>query len=114
MVTNDRINVVAAKRSWPTRIDETSYYTVKEWIITRLEFVEHEIDCIFKYYSVYVTPELMSVLEKILGSTMHQNFARVTLQSPVNLSFEKCSEDYFFKPYFDLMMELESLKEQYR
>lgn len=86
---------------------------VKGWIITRLQFVEHEVDRIFKYYSAYVTPELMNVLERILKSTMHQNFARVILQSPDNISFECCNKDDFFKPYFELMIELESLKGQF-
>ena len=84
----------------------------KKW--TRLEFIEHDIDCLFKYYSAYVTPELMNTLEKILHSTMHKNFARITLQTPNNMSFGGCDVDIFFKPYFDLMKELEFLKEQYR
>lgn len=112
--TFDRINVVAASRSYLGQINESSYFTVKEWILTRLEFIEHDIDCLFKYYSAYVTPELMNVLEKILQSVLHQNIARVTLQSPNGISFEECNKDFFLKPYFDLMKELESLKEQYR
>ena len=56
----------------------------------------------------------MFILEKILKSSMHKNFARNILQSPGDLSFEKCDEDIFFAPYFDLMKELESLKEQYQ
>ncbi len=72
MRINDGINVVAASRAFPVHLNESSYFTVREWIITRLEFVEHDIDCIFKYYSFFVTP------------------------------------------YFDLMKELESLKEQYQ
>lgn len=114
MRINDRINVVAASRAFPVHLNESSYFTVREWIITRLEFVEHDIDCIFKYYSFFVTPDLMFVLEKILKSPMHKNFARSILQSPGDLSFEKCDEDIFFSPYFDLMKELESLKEQYQ
>ena len=114
MKTNDRINVIAAQRSLSAHMDESSYYTVKEWVITRLEFIEHEIDCIFKYYSFFITPELMRVLEKILKSMMHKNFARNLLQSPDNISFKECNVDIFFTPYFDLMKELESLKEQYQ
>ena len=112
--TLDRINVVAAKRSSSAHMDDTSRFTVKEWILTRLEFIEHEIDCIFKYYSFFITPELMQVLEKILKSRMHNNFARNLLQSPDNISFKECNEDIFFTPYFDLMKELESLKTQYQ
>ena len=112
--TNDRINVFAASRVSSAHMDESSYYTVKEWITTRLEFVEYEIDCIFKYYSFFITPELMQVLEKILKSRMHKNFARNILQSPDNISFRECNEDIFFTPYFDLMKKLESLKEQYQ
>lgn len=114
MKINDRINVVAASRAFPIHLNESSYFTVREWIITRLEFVEHDIDCIFKYYSFFVTPDLMFVFEKILKSPMHKNFARSILQSPGDLSFEKCDEDIFFTPYFDLMKELESLKELYQ
>ena len=112
--TLDRINVIAASRSHSGQIDENSYFTIKEWILTRLDFIEHDIDCLFKYYSAYVTPELLNVLEKIIHSTMHKNIARVTLQMPNGISFESCNEDFFLKPYFDLMKELESLKRQFR
>lgn len=110
MKTDDRINVVAASRSSSVGINENSHFTVKEWIINRLEFIEHEIDCIFKYYSLFVTPELMQVLEEILKSMMHTHIARITLQCPDNISFAGCNEDVFLTPYFELMKKLESLK----
>lgn len=100
MKINDRINVVVASRAFPIHLNESSYFMVKEWIITRVEFVEHDIDCIFKYYSFFVTPDLMFILEKILKSSMHKNFARNILQSPGDLSFEKCDEDIFFCTVF--------------
>jgi hypothetical protein len=114
MKTDDRINVVAASRSSSVGINENSHFTVKEWIINRLEFIEHEIDCIFKYYSLFVTPELMQVLEEILKSMMHTHIARITLQCPDNISFAGCNEDVFLTPYFELMKKLESLKKQYQ
>lgn len=112
--TQDRINVVAASRSSFLGVNDNSYFTVKEWILSRKEFIEHEIDCIFKYYSQFVTPELMMVLESILNSAMHKHFAGLIIQSPDNISFEKCNADEFFYPYFELMKKLENLKEQYR
>ena len=114
MKTHDRINVVAASRSSFLGVNDNAYFTVKEWILSRKEFIEHEIDCIFKYYSQFITPELMEVLEDILESSMHKHLAGVILQSSNNISFEGCGVDEFFYPYFKLMKKLETLKEQYR
>ena len=114
MKTDDRINVVSARRSSSACLNQNSFFTVKEWIINRLEFIEHEIDCIFKYYSLFITPELMLVLEKILKSSIHTHLARVLFQCPGEFSFEKCNVDDYLTPYFDLMKRLETIKEQYQ
>ena len=114
MKTHDRINVVAASRSSFLGVNDNAYFTVKEWILSRKEFIEHEIDCIFKYYSQFITPELMEVLEDILESSMHKHLAGVILQSSNNISFEGCDVDDYLTPYFDLMKRLETIKEQYQ
>lgn len=114
MKTDDRISVAPARSASSTGFDEKSFFTVKEWILHRLEFIEDEIGCIFKYYSLYITPELMGVLEDVLKSTMHTHLARVTLQSSDDYSFEKYNIDDCLNPYFELMKRLETIKEQYQ
>ncbi|MBR6124765.1 hypothetical protein IKQ19_14410 [Candidatus Saccharibacteria bacterium] len=111
---NDRITVLNPSRLNLNNIDDNSYFTVKEWIITRLEFIEHDTDALFKYYTVYITPDLMKILEKIPKTFMHCNLARMAFKMPFNTTFEKCNEDILLTPYFALMKELQSVKDQYQ
>ena len=107
---DDQVAVLDPRKSV---FDEGGYFTVREWIISRVEFVEHEIDSIFKYYPIYITPELMKTMEKILRSTMHCNLARIYLKKPNGTSFSGCNQDIFLKPYYNLMNELENVKKMY-
>ena len=88
---------------------ENQHFTVKEWILTKIDFVKYEIDKIFSYYSLYISSELMDVLEKILKSTMHKNICGSLLKVPNGITFDKCSEDIFLKPYYDLMIKLQNI-----
>ena len=90
------------------------YFTVKEWMASRMEFIEHDIDKLCTYYATYISPELMNILENILKSTMHQNMGRNFFQLPQKISFKECNEDIFFEPYYMLMEELEKIKKQYK
>ena len=53
--SNDRVQVLNTARLSSTTVTDGDYFTVKEWIISRLNFVEHEIDSLFKYYPSYMT-----------------------------------------------------------
>lgn len=110
---NDRVSVLNPNRDQSTKVCDENYFTVKEWIISRIEFVENEIDNIFKYDSSYITPELMKGLEDILQSTMHQNLARSLLKLPNGISFSECNQDIFLTPYYHLMKDLEETKKAY-
>lgn len=89
---------------------EQQYYTVKEWILYNVEYVEKEIDSIYKYYPFYVDSELMKIFEQILNSTMHKSMARTLLQMPTEqLTFSSTSEDSFFQPYYNLMGQLHEI-----
>ena len=114
MNINDRICVLNARRTYSTNFSDEMYFTVKEWIITRIEFVESEIDKLMKYYAPYINTALMKTLENILKSAMHKNMALSLLQLPAGVSFEKINDDIFLKPYFDLMKELETIEKQYK
>ena len=86
---------------------EQRYYTVKEWILYNVEYVEKEIDLIYKYYPFYIDSELMNIFEQILNSTMHRSMARTLLQIPTDqLTFDSTDEDSFFQPYYNLMNQL--------
>ena len=111
---NDRISVLYPSRLNLGKIDDNSYFTVKEWILTRIEFIEHDTDALFKYYATYITPDLMKILERIPKTFMHYNLARKTFQMPFNTTFEKCNEDIVLTPYFALMKELKAIEKQYQ
>lgn len=110
---DDRVHILNCKRLFNSNVNDESHYTVKEWIVSRMEFVEHEIDCVFKYYPSYVTPDLMKTMEEILHSFMHQNFGRSLSQMPCGISFSSCNQDILLKPYYDLMKDLENEKIKY-
>lgn len=111
--SNDRVHVLNSARLSGTAVTDEDYFTVKEWIISRLNFVEHEIDSLFKYYPSYITPQLMKKLEEIMQSTVHRNLGRSLLQIPAGISFTDCKQDIFLKPYYGLMKDLDDLKATY-
>ncbi len=104
---HDRIRVLHVRRVNAPSIGEESYFTVKEWMLSRIEYTESEIDKIMKYYVPYINIELMTTLEDILKSVMHNSMAHILLQIPNGVSFKDNNEDIYLKPYFDLMKKLE-------
>ena len=111
--TDDRIQKINPIRSYSPVVQDGDYYTVKEWIINRVEFVEDGIDKLFKYYAPYINPELMTILESILKSYMHTGLARSLLQLPTSLSFEEYHNDNLLKPYYDYTKDLERIRDEY-
>ena len=109
---NDRIDVLNVRRTYSASVDENAHFTVKEWIISRVAFVESEADKLLKYYAPYVDAELMVAVEDILKSSMHQNMAWSLLQLPNGITFESSNDDIFLFPYYELMKKLESLSEK--
>ena len=98
----------------PRRMNqENNHFKVKEWIISRVEYVERDIDRLCSYYAQYISPELSDVLDKILDSTMHNNLCRSMFQSPNGVVFQSMNQDIFFEPYYDLIDQLEQQKKMY-
>ena len=110
----ERVKILNSGRLYSTRPNEESYFTVKEWIISRIELVENDADKLMKYYTPYITAELMKVIEEILQSPMHQNLAKSLLHLHVGISFSDSKDDIFLQPYFALMKDLEIMGKQYR
>lgn len=92
---------------------ENNQYKVKEWITSRVEFIERDIDRLCTYYAQYISPELSDVLDQILDSTMHNNLCRSMFQSPNGIVFRSMNQDIFFAPYYDLVEKLEQQKKKY-
>lgn len=107
---DDEVNVVNVNRANMSNC----HFTVKEWLRSRMAFIEHDIDKLYTYYVIYISPELMDVLEKILKSAMHQNMGRELFKFPQKISLKECNKDIFFEPYYKLMKELQVVKEQYK
>lgn len=106
---NDRVRVININRAYSNYFDEESYFTVKEWIVSRVDFVESDADKLMNYYAPYINAELMNTMEHILKSNMHQSMARTFLQMPRGITFDKTNDDIFLKPYFVLMKKLEKI-----
>ena len=109
----DRVMVLNSNRTILGCTNAESHFTVKEWIISRVDFVEKEIDKIFQYYAQYITPELMKTLESIQRSPIHQNMVRSFFQMPICPTFKGINLDIFMKPYYDQMKKLETIKSEY-
>lgn len=92
---------------------EKNHFKVKEWIISRVEYIERDIDRLCTYYAQYISPELSDVLDQILDSTMHNNLCRSMFQSPNGIVFQSVNQDIFFEPYYDLIDQLEQQKKMY-
>lgn len=88
-------------------------FTVKEFIINRVTYIENEIEKLCTYYSNYISPDLMEVLELILNSTMHNTLARGILQFNTVIRFENLNHYSFYEPYFELIDKLEKIEKQY-
>lgn len=110
---DDRIQVLNSAEVNFGKINAETHLTVREWVISRVNFVEKESDKIFQYYAQYITPELMKTLESILRSPMHRNMARSFLIMPRCPSFKEMNQDIFMKPYYDQMKKLETIKSEY-
>ena len=110
---NDRVNVInITKRYLPD--SDASYFTVREWIDSRVQFVNIEIDKMLKYYSPYINSELMMIMEEILKSSMHNVMFNIILKSPNNSSFAECDTDFILKPYYELMEKLKEISKEYQ
>jgi len=92
---------------------EKKHFKVREWIISRVEYVERDIDRLCTYYVQYLTPELSDILDQILDSTMHNNLCRSMFQSPNGVVFKSMNQDIFFEPYYNLIDKLEQQKKLY-
>ena len=78
---NGRVAVLNIARVNITKVDKDAYFTVREWIDLCVREVEDEIDKLLSYYSSFISPELMSILEQIPKSMVHRNMAsHLTLQ----------------------------------
>lgn len=112
--TNDRVGVLKAERLHSTSPNEESYFTVKEWIISRVEFVESDADKLMRYYAPYINANLMKTIEHILQSPIHQNLARSMLKLPPGISFSDINGDIFLNSYYALMRDLKKMSAQYK
>ena len=85
-------------------------FTLKEWIIGSVQSIEKEINDLFTYYNLYITPELMSCLESILTSMIHTHMAKRDSQMNVKIDYSSINEDIYLKQYYDLVEELNKIK----
>ena len=110
---NGNVPVINPRKAYNPQDLMKSEYTVKEWIISRVEFIERLVDNIRKYYPQYVTPELTLALDELVNSALHQNMCRTLLPIPSLGSFSDVNEDIFFTPYRDLIKRLIDCRKEY-
>ncbi len=106
---DDEVNVVKITK----RNMDNQNFTIKEWLVLRLELIEHDIDKLYTYYAAYISPKLMKILEDILNSPMHRYIERTSLNSPIKMPFKEYNEDIYFEPYYKLLEQLMAVQEEY-
>lgn len=109
----DRVQLINPSRLNLGCVGDEARFTVKEWMMESVKNIELNIDKLLKYYSPYVTPELMEVTEQICKSSVHHNMVRMFFQMKNPPPFNSFKEDIFFKPYLRLMKRMEKTKNQY-
>ena len=110
---SDMIQVFNPEKFRPKQDNSAAYFTVKEWIISRVRTIEMLSDKIFQYYEQYLTTELIETLESIQKSPMHRNMARQLLYISVCEPCKEIPKDIFMKPYYEQMKKLENISSQY-
>lgn len=85
-------------------------FSVIEWMITCVLKTESEIDKLYQYYPNYISAQLMDNLEKVLDSSYHYqiNLFKNTIYE---VDYSQ-SNDCFFISYYNLIGELEKIKNQ--
>lgn len=111
---DDRVQLINPSRLNPVYVEEDPHFTVREWMTECVKNIELNIDKLLKYYSPYITPELMNVAERVCKSSIHHNMVRMIFEMDNPPPFKTFNEDIFFKPYLHLMIELDKAKNQYR
>lgn len=118
---SDMIQVLNPEKYRLGQDNSAAYFTVKEWIISRVRTIEMLSDKIFQYYEQYLTTELIETLESIQKSPMHRIMARQLLlisdcepckEIPKDI-FKEIPKDIFMKPYYEQMKKLENISSQY-
>lgn len=91
---SDYVKVLDAAK---TTRENLVYFSVREWIRECIYKTEDEIDKLYRYYSFYISEELMRILEKILHSNYH-SFMRTLLVAPNDVDFSQCT-NFLFEYY---------------
>lgn len=101
MKLSDNVNVVKSHNY--------ENFTVREYIKKNTYDVKNEIDNLYKYYAMYISADLMIILEKILKSDYY-----TVMESIVNLPVEinlKSDTNFFFK-YYKLSVQLDEIRKK--
>lgn len=80
--------------------------SVKEWITKYILETENEIDRLYRHYATYISPELMTILEKIQNSS-YQREMKQFCDANCSVNFSKLSkgDDYLIN-YYHMLQEL--------
>lgn len=104
---SDKVNVLDSSH---TTSDNFVYFTVREWISLCIKNTERDIDNLYKYYSYYISVDLMQSLEDVLNSSYHK-MMKTLLTVPNDVNFSACNDNNFFTSYYHLICRLEEINE---
>ena len=93
--TSRKLKILKLETSLSGQLD---YFTLKEWLITRIVAVERDIDRLLTYYTEYLDAGIVADLEDILNTAIHTHVKSI-LGSPNDVSFAKIEDNYYWKYY---------------
>lgn len=88
----------------------SQHYILKDYIVDTIGKIETRAEKLCRMFGPYLSMEVLSILDEIMNSTMHVNFARCLLCYQED--FSQCEQDPYFFSYYELMKRLEKEREK--
>lgn len=95
VVTSQKMNTVKLTTS---RTGHMDYFTLKEWLETRIVSVEKDIDRLLTYYTEYLDADIVTDLETILNTSIH-TYVKSIIGSTVDFNFAGTGDNFYWQYY---------------
>lgn len=101
VVTSQKLKIAKLETSRTGYLD---YFTLKEWLRTRIISVEKDIDRLLTYYAEYLDADVVADLEEILNTSIH-TYVKSIIGSTEDFNFAG-TEDNFYWQYYHLSQKI--------
>lgn len=81
-----------------SRTGYLDYFTLKEWLRTRIISVEDDIDRLLTHYKEYLSADIVEDLEEILNSSIH-TYVKSIIGSKGDFNFAGIDDNFYWQYY---------------